>query len=94
MVAARTTYQRNHPDIPLDKLVLYVTTQTHSLGAKAALILGLKLRALEVAHTDHFSLRGVTLQAALEEDKQRGLHPFMLGEPKPSNSDLHVAEKH
>jgi len=78
VVAARSSYQRSHPDARLEDLLLYVTTQTHSLGAKAALVLGLKMRALEVTRTDNFALRGKTLLAALEEDRQRGLHPFML----------------
>ncbi|QRW21306.1 aromatic-L-amino-acid decarboxylase [Rhizoctonia solani] len=46
-VAARARYTKAHPDVPLDKLVIYGTSQTHSLGAKAALILGLQFRAIE-----------------------------------------------
>ena len=69
---------REHPDVPAEKLVLYTTTQTHSLGKKAGLVLGLKVRALEVTAEDNYALRGVTLNRALEEDASAGLHPFML----------------
>ena len=69
---------REHPDVPAEKLVLYTTTQTHSLGKKAGLVLGLKVRALEVTTEDNYALRGVTLKRALEEDASAGLHPFML----------------
>lgn len=60
------------------RLVMYGTTQTHSIGAKAALILGLDFRALPVSHEDGLSLTGETLRAALEEDEAAGRVPFML----------------
>lgn len=60
------------------RLVMYGTTQTHSIAAKAALILGLDFRALEVMAEDGFSLRGATLEAALKEDEAAGRVPFML----------------
>jgi hypothetical protein len=58
--------------------VLYTTTQTHSLGAKAALILGVRCRALEVRAEDGWALRGETLAAALKEDAEQGLSSFIL----------------
>jgi glutamate/tyrosine decarboxylase-like PLP-dependent enzyme len=64
--------------ISMDKLVIYGTTQTHSLGAKAALVLGVRFRALEVTSEDKFALRGATLAKALEEDRKKGLHPYIL----------------
>ncbi|KAL5482501.1 BZZ1 [Sanghuangporus weigelae] len=78
IVAARSAYTRVHPEVDISKLVIYTTTQTHSLGEKAALILGLRARALDVTLENAFSLRGTTLQAALEEDINVGLHPFVL----------------
>lgn len=69
---------RQHPNIPIEKLVLYTTTQTHSLGKKTGLILGLNVRALEVTSEDNYALRGTTLKCALEEDIRAGLHPFMI----------------
>ncbi|OJA12597.1 hypothetical protein AZE42_06904 [Rhizopogon vesiculosus] len=77
-VAARSRYIREHPQVPMEKLILYTTTQTHSLGKKAGLILGLKVRALPVTAEDEFALRGETLEVALKEDMHAGLHPFIL----------------
>ncbi|KAG6866861.1 hypothetical protein C0991_008797 [Blastosporella zonata] len=77
-VAARSLYQRDHPEVPSTKLVIYTTTQTHSLGLKAGLVLGLSVRILEVKAEDNFSLRGETLRLALEEDEKLGMKPFIL----------------
>ncbi|KAG0693790.1 pyridoxal phosphate-dependent transferase [Suillus ampliporus] len=77
-VAARSRYVRENPHVAMEKLVLYTTTQTHSLGKKAGLVLGLKVRALEVIAEDDFALRGETLKVALKEDVDAGLHPFIL----------------
>jgi aromatic-L-amino-acid decarboxylase len=71
-------YLRNHPETRLEDLVIYTTSQTHSLGAKAGLVLGLSTRALDVSSDDNFGLRGKTLQLALEEDEHAGRKPFIL----------------
>ncbi|KZO92342.1 hypothetical protein CALVIDRAFT_308478 [Calocera viscosa TUFC12733] len=78
IVAARSAYLRAHPDVSTSDLVIYGTTQTHSLGAKAALILGLNFRALDVHPTFQYGLRGSTLQKAIGEDREAGKHPFVL----------------
>lgn len=78
VVAARSLYQRNHPGVKAEDLVIYVTTQTHSLGAKAALVLGIQVRAVEVTAEDNFALRGHILRVALEEDEKLGRKPFIL----------------
>ncbi|KAF7789995.1 hypothetical protein EIP86_000943 [Pleurotus ostreatoroseus] len=78
IVAARSLYTSRHPHVKLEDLVIYTTTQTHSLGVKAALVLGLQCRSLEVSPEDKFALRGTTLRKALEEDKANGKHPFVL----------------
>ena len=78
MVAARSRYQREHPGVKTEELVIYTTTQTHSLGLKAGLVLGLAVRALEVTFEDRFSLREDTLRRALEEDESGGKKPFVL----------------
>ncbi|KAJ3880065.1 pyridoxal phosphate-dependent transferase [Lentinula edodes] len=78
IIAARTAYKAAHPDTKLEDMRIYTSTQTHSLGLKAGVILGLTVRALEVTREDNFSLRGHTLRSALEEDKKKGLHPFIL----------------
>ncbi|EST07375.2 Pyridoxal phosphate-dependent decarboxylase [Kalmanozyma brasiliensis GHG001] len=59
------------------RLVMYGTTQTHSIAAKAALILGLDFRALPVSAPD-YSLDGATLQRAIDEDTALGRVPFLL----------------
>ncbi|KAI0922914.1 hypothetical protein AcW1_002567 [Taiwanofungus camphoratus] len=77
-VAARSLYTRMHPKTKLEDLVVYVTSQTHSLGVKASLVLGLECRILEVRAEDGFALRGETLKAALVEDETKGRQPFIL----------------
>ncbi|KAH9848662.1 aromatic-L-amino-acid decarboxylase [Lenzites betulinus] len=77
-VAARARYVRQNPEVKLQDLVIYTTTQTHSLGVKAGLILGLEVRPLEVTSEDQYGLRGETLQKALVEDLARGKRPFIL----------------
>lgn len=77
-VAARALYQRNHPGINLNDLVVYTSTQTHSNGAKAALVLGFQHRALEAKFEDNYALRGETLRKAMEEDRKDGKHPFIM----------------
>lgn len=58
-------------------LVMYGSTQTHSVGAKAALILGMQWRALPV-HAPDYSFRGETLRKAIEEDVKNGYTPFFV----------------
>lgn len=62
-----------------EKFVMYGSTQTHSLGAKAALILGVPFRALPVKREDGYALRGDVLRAAVQEDIKNGLTPFCVG---------------
>ncbi|KAG9002953.1 hypothetical protein FRB90_011276 [Tulasnella sp. 427] len=78
VVAARSRFSKLHPETHLQNLVIYGTTMTHSLGAKAALILGLSFRALEVSRDDAYGLRGETLRKAMEEDRAVGKIPFIL----------------
>lgn len=80
-VAARARYLRANPEAKLEDLVIYTTTQTHSLGVKAGLVLGLEVRALEVKKEDEYGVRGETVRAALQEDVARGKRPFIFGEP-------------
>ncbi|KAJ7782853.1 pyridoxal phosphate-dependent transferase [Mycena metata] len=65
-VAARERFVSVH-SAPLNSLVIYVTTETHSLGLKAAL-----------TAADRYALRGETLRTALEEDLALGRKPFIL----------------
>ncbi|KAJ9100086.1 hypothetical protein QFC19_005766 [Naganishia cerealis] len=59
-------------------MVMYGSTHTHSIGKKAAIILGLHFRALPTYRKDEYALRADTVRQALEEDTQKGLIPFML----------------
>lgn len=79
-IAARIRFKTAHPDVPVDKLVLYVSSQTHSLGVKTGLLLGIECRVLEVLAEDEYQLRGSTLKAAYEEDRAAGKWPFCLSE--------------
>lgn len=64
--------------VDTSRLVLYCTTQTHSSAAKAAMLLGLACRTLDVRREDNYALRGTTLRAAIAEDTARGMHPFFV----------------
>lgn len=60
------------------KLVIYGSTQTHSMGHKTALILGLEWRGIEVSKEDGWGLRGDKLRKAIEFDVENGFIPCML----------------
>lgn len=62
------------------KLIMYGSTQTHSLGAKAGLVLGIPFRAIETYAEDNWALTGPSLEKAIQEDAEKGLIPFMLRE--------------
>ncbi|KAF9792658.1 pyridoxal phosphate-dependent transferase [Thelephora terrestris] len=78
IVAARSRYLMLYPDVPMEKLVIYVTTQTHSLGLKAGLVLGLSVYAFPVRTEDNLSLRGEDLREIIEMDRAEGKHPFVI----------------
>lgn len=59
-------------------MVILGTTQTHSLGAKAALILGFEFVAIETRAEDEWALRGEALEKALRELEEKGKKPFIL----------------
>jgi aromatic-L-amino-acid/L-tryptophan decarboxylase len=80
IVAARSRYQSLHPDVPMEKLVIYVTTQTHFLGMKSGLVLGLPVHCIPVCAEDNYSLRGQDLRDTIERDKAEGKHPFLISE--------------
>ena len=79
VVGARSSYQRNHPGIQTESMIIYATTQTHSLAAKAGLVFGIKVRKIEVNLEHQLSLRGNVLRKKLDKDLRNGLHPFILG---------------
>lgn len=62
--------------IILTKLVAYASKMSHSCVEKAAMISLVKLRLLDC--DSDFSLRGKTLQRAIDEDLKKGLIPFYV----------------
>src|SRR5258705_151832 len=92
IVAARARYLSLYPDVPMEKLVVYVTTQTHSLGLKTGLVLGLPVYAFPVRVEDNYSLRGQDLRETIERDKAEGKHPFVISETRTPMSDSFKAK--
>ncbi|AEO55359.1 hypothetical protein MYCTH_112996 [Thermothelomyces thermophilus ATCC 42464] len=92
MVAARDKYLRETvPESGLaeeereervmvkrSRMVALATTLTHSSARKAALILGVRFRAIPVREEDGYRLRKEALAAALAECRAQGLEPFFL----------------
>lgn len=64
----------------MSKFIIIGTDQTHSLGAKAGIILGIPFRAIKTYAADQWGLRGDSLKSVLEEEKKNGRIPFMLSE--------------
>jgi aromatic-L-amino-acid decarboxylase len=62
----------------MENLVIVATTQTHSVGAKAALILGLTFEAIETKEADAWALRGDALKETLDNLKAQGKVPFIF----------------
>ncbi|KAJ8320460.1 hypothetical protein KUTeg_002047 [Tegillarca granosa] len=60
----------------LTKLVAYSSKLAHSCVEKAGMLGFVKMRQLEV--DDNYSLRGYTLERAIEEDRRLGLIPFYV----------------
>ncbi|KAM0792049.1 hypothetical protein ACM66B_004757 [Microbotryomycetes sp. NB124-2] len=77
-IAARERVKRILPETLAEKLVIVGTTQTHSLGAKAALILGIEFVAIPTKAEDLWALRGKDLKRTLDGLKDEGRVPFCL----------------
>ncbi|EIM88378.1 uncharacterized protein STEHIDRAFT_95546 [Stereum hirsutum FP-91666 SS1] len=89
VVCARTRCTTLNPDVPHSSLVMYVTSHTHSFGLKAARILGLRVRTIDVddevvmgkdseEEVDGWGLGVNKLKEALKEDLANGMKPFIL----------------
>ena len=61
-------------------MVVYVSDQTHAIAQKATMILGIRCRAVRTRFEDGFAMRAVDLDAAIEEDVEKGLTPIAAGE--------------
>ncbi|XP_023323819.1 aromatic-L-amino-acid decarboxylase isoform X2 [Eurytemora carolleeae] len=60
----------------MDRLVAYCSAQAHSSVERAGMLAGIQMRLVEP--DENFSLRGDALNAAIEEDKEKGLIPFCV----------------
>ncbi|KAG7287961.1 hypothetical protein NEMBOFW57_007480 [Staphylotrichum longicolle] len=60
------------------RMVALATTLTHSSAKKAALILGVRFRAVRVREEDGYALTRERLAEALAECRAQGLEPFFL----------------
>jgi aromatic-L-amino-acid decarboxylase len=64
--------------IKRSRMVALATTATHSSARKAALILGVRFKAIPVRAEDGYALTKPVLAAALAECRAKGLEPFFL----------------
>ncbi|ESO98477.1 hypothetical protein LOTGIDRAFT_201667 [Lottia gigantea] len=84
LLSARTKiinqFKKNNPSIEegevISKLICYTSSEAHCSVEKAGLIGAVKMRILEP--DEKGSLRGVTLEKAIKEDKAKGLVPFFI----------------
>ncbi|XP_076454706.1 aromatic-L-amino-acid decarboxylase-like [Babylonia areolata] len=84
LLSARTLFfkkeREKNPELTMgqlvDSLVAYSSDQAHSSVERAGLIGAVRMRKLET--DEKGSLRGATLQAAILEDKAKGLVPFFV----------------
>ncbi|KAM8895052.1 histidine decarboxylase [Spinachia spinachia] len=77
MLQLRPELEQDVDDSVLNsRLVAYASDQAHSSVEKAGLISLVKIRFLPT--DEQLSLRGDTLKQAIQEDRRRGLVPFML----------------
>jgi aromatic-L-amino-acid/L-tryptophan decarboxylase len=81
VVAARDRYlstlDSEQADAVHGKLLVFGSDQTHSCTQKAAMIAGVKFRAIP-SEKGTWSLRGESVRKAIEEAKAEGLIPFFL----------------
>jgi len=81
VVAARDRYlsalDPAEADVARSKLIAFGSDQTHSSTHKAAIIAGVKFRAIP-AERGTWSLRGPQVREAIETAKAEGLIPFFL----------------
>ncbi|SCZ95906.1 BZ3500_MvSof-1268-A1-R1_Chr8-1g09875 [Microbotryum saponariae] len=77
-IAARERVMRMHPETKHEDLVIVATTQTHSLGAKAALLLGIQFHPVPTKQENDWAIRGTELREALEALEHDGKVPFIF----------------
>ncbi|KAK3798593.1 hypothetical protein RRG08_008983 [Elysia crispata] len=78
--AAMHKLREHKPDMTqgqmLDKLVAYTSEEAHSSVERSSLIGMVQMRLLQTDAKG--ALRGVTLESAIKEDREKGLFPFFL----------------
>ncbi|SGY40405.1 BQ5605_C003g02370 [Microbotryum silenes-dioicae] len=77
-IAARERVMRMHPETKHEDLAIVATTQTHSLGAKAALLLGIHFHPVPTKQENSWAIRGTELREALEALESEGKVPFIF----------------
>ncbi|KAF8316499.1 pyridoxal phosphate-dependent transferase [Cantharellus anzutake] len=84
IIAARhhfLSYFSSHSSLPPpshESLIIYLSTQTHSLGLKGAKLLGLNYRELDVDEGCEWGVKGLAFKNAYDEDRNKGLWPFIF----------------
>ncbi|ESN98403.1 hypothetical protein HELRODRAFT_84539 [Helobdella robusta] len=69
-------YPNEDAAVLLSKLVIYHSKLAHSCVEKAGMVLLIKTKGLDF--DDKHSLRGHTLETAIEDDERKGLYPFFV----------------
>ncbi|SCV67024.1 BQ2448_5670 [Microbotryum intermedium] len=82
-IAARERAMRLQPNTKHEDLVIVATTQTHSLGAKAALLLGIQFLPIPTTQENNWAIRGAELKNALDALKSEGKVPFIFCKQLP-----------
>ncbi|XP_047135163.1 aromatic-L-amino-acid decarboxylase isoform X2 [Hydra vulgaris] len=78
LLLARERVIRNYlnDDKTFSKLIMYTSSQAHSSVTKAGLLAGIKVHYVDT--DEMFTLRGVNLEKAIKEDRDKGFIPFYL----------------
>ncbi|KHJ89209.1 pyridoxal-dependent decarboxylase domain protein [Oesophagostomum dentatum] len=75
------TYPHYHDPALFDKLIAYCSDQAHSSVEKGAMLCGVKLRKLKTGRDykfKNYTITKDTLEQAINEDRARGLIPFIM----------------
>ncbi len=77
LIAARERVRRAAPDVPLERMVAYTSSQTHSSVVKDARIAGYGcIREVDVDEV--FAMRPDALEVAIADDRRNGLVPTFV----------------
>lgn len=80
MIAARDRYLESSEDsVPIERLVVIVSDQTHSGIEKAAKLLRVRCHKITTKKEDDYGMTGEALALALSHLRSENLHPFFIG---------------